>query len=81
MRCFTDDELRRGIAEVIDANPLAFNDSVDWLPLFLRAAHPGTQSRRCETCGRQLTDAGGTALVALSVCEGHWHCAADTPPG
>jgi len=83
MRCFTDEELTRGIDEVLRV----FNDGLfglmtppDWREVFLTAArssevvHPMT----CTVCARVLTTPDGIALVAITITD-RWRCATCRP--
>lgn len=75
MRCFTDEDLARGIAAVL-ADTDRFQAEARTLETFLAAAQPIpiTHPRHCVTCGRGLTTASGVALVQILITEGAWRC-------
>lgn len=75
MRCFTDEDLERGIAAVL-ADRDRFQAEARTLATFLAAAQP-TPARHpmpCATCGRDLTTATGVARVQILITEGAWRC-------
>jgi len=86
MKCFTDEQLLRGMLAVRESQ--AFGRPIvrsltdgDWMGIFLAAAqvpavvHP----MACAGCGQGLTTEQGIALVAIAVREGRWWCAACAP--
>lgn len=73
MRCFTDEQIRRGLEAVVSQESLEVLDGV--LALFLSAANePTDHPMYCARCRRQLTNEGGTALVAITITD-QWTCA------
>jgi len=86
MRCFTDEDLRRGIAAVIGYN-YGVATEADVLAIFVAAAHstvplapdpapwPFQHPRHCAICDRPVTDATGRARVQILITEGAWRCA------
>jgi hypothetical protein len=73
MRCFTDDQIRRGLTAVIAPDASEVLDGI--LALFLKAANePTVHPMHCALCRRQLTDTHGTALVAITITD-QWMCA------
>jgi len=92
MRCFTDEEIRRGLDAVIyanhDASPVRSNE--ENLAIFLQAAQPtagqtdddwpAKHPMHCRGCGRAITDPSGKALVEIHILERQWKCAACAAP-
>jgi len=80
MRCFTDEELTRGIDAVLHQDRFGLMTDADWREVFLTAArtsevvHPMT----CTVCARVLTTPDGIALVAISITD-RWRCATCRP--
>jgi hypothetical protein len=84
MRCFTDEEILRGLEAVIVSRHRS-----QLLDVFLSAAQPPPSARfedswpvrhpmHCAICEKALTDAHGTAVVEIWITERQWRCAACT---
>jgi len=90
MRCFTDEELRRGCQRIVDLASDHVGSSEDWLAIFLQAAQPtagqtdddwpAKHPMHCWGCGRAITDPSGKALVEIHILERQWTCAACAAP-
>jgi hypothetical protein len=87
MKCFTDEQLLRGMLAVREAQ--AFGRPIvrsmtdaDWIGIFLAAAQgaaPVVHPMACAGCGRFLTTEQGIVLLPITVREGRWRCAVCAP--
>jgi len=91
MKCFTDEQLTRGIVAIRTFDAFGMMTDADWRHIFLEAAEAPppaivdvltgeTKTRRCAVCQRPVIDAQGVVLVACGVADGgRWTCGDCTP--
>ena len=65
MKCFTDEQLDRGIEAVLGFHSFGLMTTTDWRQVFLDGAKDPAVAHpiRCAVCQRKLTDEHGETLV------------------